>query len=74
LHSLAQTHFVCQDAANTVIVQADQPVEAFQLVLTQRAVLQAGRLHGKAQIVGIHILARGLRLGSLHQNVIFSFL
>ena len=35
LHRLAKTHFVCQDAIEAIIVQADHPLQAHELVLPQ---------------------------------------
>ena len=51
LNSLAKTHLVSEDAADSVVEKPHHPVETLQLILAQGAILQTRRLDTSIVII-----------------------
>ena len=53
LQRFPQTHLVCQDAVDSVLVQFDQPIESFELISSHFPARDAGGLGKEARGCGL---------------------
>ena len=59
LHRLAETHLICQDTVDALLIQVDQPVESFDLILLEctRQHLWLGYVHALqgCRVLEVHL-------------------